>query len=189
MLLEETQSGLIDACRQGDGEALRALFELHKDKVYTIALRYSGDSGAAEDIVQDTFLKLTPALGKFRGDASFEAWLYRLVVNACFDRRRRMKRWVPALDSLREFVKGTGRTPLEDALVNERAALVRSAIATLDHDHRIVVVLRYSAELSYEEIAGILNCPQGTVASRLNRAHGMLEKRLRKNLGKETSYA
>jgi len=62
LLLEETQSDLIDACRRGESDGLRALFDLYKDRLYSVALRYSGDSSAAEDIVQDTFLKLTTAL-------------------------------------------------------------------------------------------------------------------------------
>ena len=185
MLLEETQSDLIDACRRGESDGLRALFDLYKDRLYSVALRYSGDSSAAEDIVQDTFLKLTTALGKFRGDASFDAWIYRLVVNACFDYRRRVKRLLPAMESLLDLVRSPGRTPLDQALGNERSSLLRDAVAKLDPDHRIVVVLRYSAGLSYEEIAGILAVPPGTVASRLHRAHGMLEKRLRKPLGRE----
>ena len=185
MLLEETQSGLIDACRRGDTDALQALFGLHKDRLYSIALRYSGDGSAAEDIVQDTFLKLTTALARFRGESSFDAWLYRLVVNACFDHRRRLKRLLPAVESLLEMVRSPGRSPLDHALVKERSGLLRDAVARLDPEHRIVVVLRYSAGFSYEEIAGILEIPAGTVASRLHRAHGMLEKRLRKPLGKE----
>lgn len=188
LLLEETQAGLIDACRRGDSDALRSLFDLYKDRVYTIALRYSGDCATAEDIVQDTFLKLSVALGKFRGDASFDGWLYRLVVNACFDQRRRMRRFLPMVESLLDFVRGPGHTPLEGILADERSSAVRDAIARLDPEHRMVVVLRYSLSLPYEEIAQILDCPKGTVASRLNRAHGLLEKRLRGRFGKETSY-
>ena len=188
MLLEETQAGLIDACRRGEGNALRALFDLYKDRVYTIALRYSGDSGIAEDIVQDTFLKLPAALAKFRAEASFDGWLYRLVANACFDHKRRARRFLPMVESLLDFVRGPGATQLEHLLADERSSAVRNAVAKLDPEHRMVVVLRYSLGLPYDEIALILDCPKGTVASRLNRAHGMLEKRLRGRFGKETSY-
>lgn len=185
MLLEDTQAGLIDACRRGEAGAHRALFEQYRDKVYTIALRYAGEPGAAEDIVQDTFLKLYGALDHFRGDASFDAWLYRLVVNACFDQKRKTRHLLPLLDTVVGFLRAAGRTPLEDVLADERTALVRDAIARLDPEHRIVVVFRYSLGLAYEEIAAILECAPGTVASRLHRAHGMLERRLRKHLGKE----
>lgn len=188
MLLEQTQAGLIDACRRGEGGALHVLFDLYKDRVYTIAVRYSGDSGIAEDIVQDTFLKLPAALSKYRGDSGFDPWLYRLVVNACFDQRRRTRRFLPMMESLLDFVRGTGQTPLEEVLATEKSTAIRDAIARLDPEHRIVVVLRYSLGLPYEEIAQVLDCPKGTVASRLNRAHGMLEKRLRGRFGKEASY-
>lgn len=91
MLLEDTQSGLIEACRRGETDAQRALFDLYKDRVFTIALRYSGDATTAEDVTQDSFLKLFAAIGKFRGDSGFDSWLYRLVVNACFDQKRKTR--------------------------------------------------------------------------------------------------
>lgn len=183
MLLEDTQSGLIEACRRGESEAQRGLFDLYKDRVYTIALRYSGDVATAEDVTQDSFVKLFAAISKFRGDSGFDSWLYRLVVNACFDHKRRTRRLLPMVDSLVEFLKGPGRGPLEDLLRTEQSSLVRDAIAKLEPEFRMVVVLRYSLDLPYEEIAAILDCPSGTVASRLSRAHSILERRLKKRIG------
>lgn len=87
------------------------------------------------------------------------------------------------VDSLVEFLKGPGRGPLEDLLRTEQSSLVRDAIAKLEPEFRMVVVLRYSLDLPYEEIAAILDCPSGTVASRLSRAHSVLEKRLKKRIG------
>ena len=180
MLLEDTQAELIEACRRGEPEAHRALFEQYKDRVYSIALRYSGDAAAADDITQDTFLKLFGAIANFRGDSGFDSWLYRLVVNACFDQRRRGRRLLPLLDTVVGLFRSPGRDPLDGVLVGEQRGALRAAIDSLEPDQRMVVILRYSAELSFEEIAAVLECPAGTVASRLNRAHGALEKRLRK---------
>src|SRR5271169_2435941 len=89
MVLDANRPQLIDdvieACQRGDSDAFRALFEAYKDRVYSIALRYSGNPAAAMDITQDTFVKLLSRIGEYRSEASFESWLYRLVVNACID--------------------------------------------------------------------------------------------------------
>ena len=187
MLLEDTQSGLIDACRRGETEAQRALFDLYKDRVYTIALRYSGDPATADDVTQDSLVKLFAAIGGFRGNSGFDSWLYRVVVNTCFDHKRKVRRLLPLVDSLVEFLRSPARCPLEDLLRTEQSSLVRDAIAKLEPEFRMVVVLRYSLDLPYEEIAAILACPPGTVASRLSRAHSILEKRLKKRIGARLS--
>lgn len=187
MVLEHTapnlNGDLLDACRRGDPAAFRELFDLHKDKVYSIALRYTGDPGAAQDIAQDTFIKLFGALNKFRGDSSFESWLYRLVVNACFDHRRRERRLMPLVDSLLDLIRTPGANALDGMLRAETDDRIHAAVQSLPPDQRMAVVLRYTQSLSYEEIAAIVGCPPGTVASRLNRAHRTLEKRLTRNKG------
>ena len=86
MVLEAAGKELIEGCQRGECDAFRELFERHKNnKVYSIALRYAGDETMAMDIAQETFLKLFSGIHSFRGDSSFESWLYRLVVNSCFD--------------------------------------------------------------------------------------------------------
>src|SRR5437773_11779231 len=108
MVLEETDREIVEACQRGESEAFRALFEAHKDKVYSIALRYGGDATVAMDIAQETFLKLFSRIGGFRGDASFESWLYRLVVNSCFDQKRRTRRLVPLFEELLAVLQSPG---------------------------------------------------------------------------------
>lgn len=184
MLLEETQSALIEACRRGETGAQQALFNVYKDRVYTIALRYSGDPATAEDVTQESFVKLFAAISKFRGEAGFDSWLYRLVVNACFDQKRKTRRLFPLVDAVVSFLRGPGRGPLEELLQAEQSSLLRDGIARLAPEYRMVIVLRYSLGLSYDEIATILDCPAGTVASRLNRAHGILERRLKGKMGR-----
>src|SRR5437868_7469094 len=115
MVLGVNHRDVIEACRRGDDEAFRVLFEMHKDRVYSIALRYAGNSTAAMDIAQDTFLKLLSNIGQFRGDSSFESWLYRLVVNTCLDYHRRRRRFLPLLeDGLDEALEKV-RCPRERA--------------------------------------------------------------------------
>src|SRR5215475_6364188 len=168
---------LVAACQRGDRDAFRELFEGHKDRVYSIALRFAGNPNTAMDIAQDTFLKLFSTIRDFRGDASFDTWIYRMVVNSCQDHRRRSWRLLPlAIDH-----SATLRQPgdcLSEMLRSEMSGRVRSAVDRLAPDLRIAIVLRYTEGLSYQEIADVLGCSIGTVASRLNRAHKILERRL-----------
>jgi RNA polymerase sigma-70 factor (ECF subfamily) len=172
------ERALIDACKQGDHDAFAVLFEAHKDRVYSIALRFSGDRAAAMDIAQETFLKLLSAIQDFRGEASFDSWVYRLVVNACLDQKRRARRWIPAVDDLFSALRASGETALQQLVRAERQESVQKVVAGLPPDQRIIVILRYTEGLSYDAIGEILGCPAGTVASRLNRAHKVLERRL-----------
>ncbi|MEO8096438.1 MAG: sigma-70 family RNA polymerase sigma factor [Acidobacteriota bacterium] len=169
---------VLEACQRGDQNAFRDLFESHKDKVYSIALRYAGSHSAAMDIAQDTFLKLMDRIGQFRGDSSFDSWLYRLVVNSCLDYRRRQKRWMPMLEEFFDSFRAHEPTALQEMVKDEMQQQVQDVVAKLAPEHRMVVVLRYTEGLSYEEIADLLQCSRGTVASRLNRAHKILERRL-----------
>ena len=114
MVLEQTDKELIEDCRRGQQDAYRALFEKYKDTVYSVALRFSGDAAIAQDIAQETFLKLFSALDSFRGDSNFESWLYRLVVNCCFDHKRRARRWTPLLD---ELLEGAAEHKAEQAIL------------------------------------------------------------------------
>jgi RNA polymerase sigma-70 factor (ECF subfamily) len=175
--LEVKQRDLIDACRRGERDAFRALFETYKDKVYSIAWRYSGDESLAMDIAQDVFLKLFSSIADFRGDSMFSTWVYRLVVNACLDHKRRSWRLIPIADDLLAVLRAPGNS-LDRMLNSEMRDRVRHAVEKLSPELRMVVVLRYTEGLSYDEIAEVLGCATGTVASRLNRAHKVLERRL-----------
>jgi len=178
MVLESNDTDVIAACRRGDPDAFRLLFETYKDRVYSIALRYSGDATTAMDIAQDTFLKLLSCIGEFRGEANFETWLFRLVVNRCLDHHRRGRRWIPMVADLINLVRTSGETVLHELLRTEFESSVQEVVGTLVPEQRIVVVLRYTEGLSYEQIGEILGCSTGTVGSRLNRAHKVLERRL-----------
>lgn len=177
-MVVDTDHDVIQGCQRGDQEAFRELFESHKDKVYSIALRYSGDRAAAMDIAQDTFLKLMDRIGQFRGESSFDSWLYRLVVNSCLDYRRRQKRWLPMVEEFFDTFRAPQASSLQELLKDERQQQVQDVVARLSPEHKLIVVLRYTEGLSYEEIADLLKCSRGTVASRLNRAHKVLERRL-----------
>jgi RNA polymerase sigma-70 factor, ECF subfamily len=177
MVLERSERELVEACQHGEREAFRELFEMHRDRVYSIALRFSGDESAAMDIAQDTFVKLFDSIADFRGSAAFQTWIYRLVVNSCFDYRRRTKKLVPLAEGFLSTLRASADA-LGDLLRREVHTSLRSAVERLSPPLRMAIVLRYTEGLSYEEIAEALNCSQGTVASRLNRAHKALERTL-----------
>jgi RNA polymerase sigma-70 factor (ECF subfamily) len=184
MVLEDTERELVEACQRGDRDAFRALFERHKNKVYSIALRYSGDAETAMDIAQETFLKLFTCIGGFRGASNFESWLYRLVVNCCLDQKRKTRRLMPLVGELLDVLQAPGQSMVEEVAKAELGGRVRSAVGNLPADQRMVIVLRYTQGLSYDEIADILGCSAGTIASRLSRAHKTLERRLSHFAGK-----
>lgn len=170
---------VIEACQQGDRDAFQLLFETYKDKVFSIAV-YSvgGDRSVADDVTQQIFLKLFTAIRQFRGDSEFTTWLYRLVVNACLDERRRRKRWLPWGDTvdMASFTDGKSADKEFDRI--EISEAVQEAIAELKPKFRLPILLKYIEGLSYDEIASVMGCSKGTVASRLNRGHSQLAKRL-----------
>lgn len=176
---------VVESCQQGDREAFRLLFETHKDKVYSIALYFfGGDEALAGDITQQVFLKLFTRISQFRHQSEFTTWLYRLTTNTCIDEQRKRRRFSPLPDTLAATSgahnnSGAGVPAAEARFMRlEVADSVRDAILTLKPKLRIAILLKYFEELSYEEIAAVLNCSKGTVASRLNRGHRILAQRL-----------
>ena len=175
----EISAEIIEACRLGDRDAFRALYDAYKDRVYSISLYFfHGDPAMASDVSQQVFLKLITSIGQFRGDAGFSTWLYRLVVNACLDAARRSK---PDVTLSEEFSKPGSQE--EDYARAQMAHSVRAAVSALPPKFRIAVLLRYFEDLSYEQMAKALHCSMGTVASRLSRGHKILAERLKGFIG------
>ena len=175
---------VVEACRNGDRLAFRELYDIYKDRVYSIALYFfRGDRVAASDVTQQVFLKLLANIDQYRGDSAFSTWLYRLVVNACLDERRLLKPQSAESGNLRlESIAG-GDSQESHYAREQEAASVRAAVASLPPKFRIAMLLRYFDDLSYEEMAKALRCSMGTVASRLNRGHKMLAEKLKKVAG------
>ena len=171
---------ILEACRRGDREAFRALYEAHKDRVYSIAFHFfHADADAAAEVTQQVFLKLMRDVTRFRGDAAFSTWLYRLVVNACVDRARSRRHEAHGQDpSLLETVPAPAASHEDVFARHQVAASVQQAIASLPATLRAAILLRYFEDLSYADIARALNCSIGTVASRLSRGHRLLARTL-----------
>ncbi len=169
---------VIKDCQQGDREAFRLLFEAYKDRVFSIAVySFQGDQTAAGDVTQQIFLKLMTSIVQFRGESQFATWLHRLVVNTCIDEQRRRKRHLGLEEAVGMHSTGE-RKPERGYERQELADTVKAAISELKPKFRMPVLLKYVEGLSYEEIADVLGCSKGTVASRLNRGHKELARRL-----------
>jgi len=180
----ETGQGeaVIEACKLGDRDAFRLLFERHKDRVYSVALYFfGGDEALAGDVTQQVFLKLFTRISQYQGEAEFTTWLYRLTTNACIDEQRKRRRFLQFGGD--DDGGGAGELvenrSMDDALARgELSRSVGRAVAALKPKLRVVMLLKYFEELSYEEIASVLGCSKGTVASRLNRGHKILARKL-----------
>jgi RNA polymerase sigma-70 factor, ECF subfamily len=175
----EISADIIESCRRGDRDAFRALYETYKDKVYSIALYFfHGDSAAASDATQQVFLKLIRGISQFRGESGFSTWLHRLVVNACMDgaRRARPREFDGNLSDVAELAEPGSQE--EDFARRQMERSVQAALSALPVKFRLPILLRYFDDLSYIEMAAAMNCSMGTVASRLNRGHKMLARKL-----------
>ena len=169
---------VIKACQEGDRDAFRVLFETYQDRAYSIAYHFSGDESVARDMTQQVFLKLFGSIGQFHFNSEFSTWLYRLVANVCMDEHRRRRRFIP-WGTATEIHHMVERSTGEDyARRQELGASIRRAITELKPKLRMVILLKYFEELSYEEMAQALGCSPGTIASRLNRGHQMLARKL-----------
>jgi len=180
----ELSTEIIESCRLGDRDAFRALYDLYKDRVYSISLYFfHGNRTVASDVTQQVFLKVMTSIQQFRGDAEFSTWLYRLVVNACMDVARSRKSDAISADRSRMEAFAAPGSQEEDYANAQMANSVRAAVSVLPPKFRIAVLLRYFEDLSYEQMAKALHCSMGTVASRLSRGHKMLAERLKSVMG------
>jgi RNA polymerase sigma-70 factor (ECF subfamily) len=171
-----------EACTGSAGgrtAALESLFLENQKRVYSVALNFfGGNEAAAKDITQQVFLKLFAQFGQFRAEAEFTTWLYRITINACLDEQRKNRRFLSFSDffGLADF---RARRAEEDKVFRrEIADEVQKAVGKLKPKLRLPILLKYVEGLSYEEIAEVLECSTGTVASRLNRGHKMLAGKL-----------
>ncbi len=180
MISSRIDERVIEACQHGDRDAFRLLFEAYKDKVYSISLYYfKGDEASARDVTQQVFLKLMTKIEQFRRDSEFTTWLYRLVVNACLDEQRGRRRFIPFGDGFKTTRRGEDKRAQEESFARiEISDAISDAIGELKPKLRLPILLKYVEGLSYEEMASVLNCSTGTVASRLNRGHQILARRL-----------
>ena len=178
MTENQIEQDLPAACL-GDREVFELLFRENQKRVYSVALNFfGGNSELAEDITQQVFLKIFSSLENFRGEAEITSWLYRVTINACIDEQRKSRRFSFFSDLLGFAEPKIKRTQDDKVYNREISSEVQKAVATLKTKFRLPILLKYVEELSYREIAEILECSEGTVASRLNRGHKLLARKL-----------
>jgi len=169
----------LEACRRGDSDAFRLVFEAHKDRVYSIALCFfDGNEATASDVTQEVFLKLMTAISQFENRSEFSTWLHRIVTNACLDRKRSFRRFLSFGESDAGQLPDRRSSHEEKYIQREIEGSVRKVIAGMKPKLRMAILLKYFDDLSYDEMATAMGCSTATVASRLNRAHRILARKL-----------
>jgi len=179
-----TDRDLIDRARAGDERAFRDLVERYEPRVAATVVGMLGPGDEAEDVGQETFIRLYRSLDRFRGDSSLGTYLTRIAINLSLTALKRRKRWISRFsrqeDGERESPQASW-DPRADLDRDETVRTVRAAVARLAPDHRTVVVLRMIDGYSTRETAEILGIPVGTVMSRLARAMDRLETEMKEH--------
>ena len=188
MTADASDLSLVQRVQRGDKGAFDVLVLKYQHKVVKLVMRYVRNAAEAEDIAQDAFIKAYRALPQFRGDSAFYTWLYRIAINtaknAVVARDRNPVNFDLDMTDNEESYEMQGRlkdseTPEALVLTDEIRTTVNAAIANLPEDLRTAIVLRELEGLSYEEIAATMDCPVGTVRSRIFRAREAIDGRLR----------
>jgi RNA polymerase sigma-70 factor (ECF subfamily) len=173
---------LISQIRQGNILALKTLYEKYKGQVYRTALAITRDREAAEDILQDCFLKVYIHVDKLDGSLPLSPWLHRVAVNLSYNWADKRRRWLQPLEEVIDHLVAPPRTLPESVLERgELQQVIQKAIASLSFEHRVVIVLFYLNDFSLNEIAYVLDCPVGTVKSRLHYARQNLRRKLERD--------
>jgi RNA polymerase sigma-70 factor (ECF subfamily) len=183
---------LVARVQKGDRAAFDLLVRKYQHKVAKLIGRYVRNRAEVEDVAQETFIRAYRAIGAFRGDSAFYTWLYRIAVNTAKNYLESQSRRPPGADveietaellDAAEPLRDTA-TPERNALTAEIADTVRRAIERLPADLRMAITLREIEGLSYEEIAEVMDCPIGTVRSRIFRAREAIDQDLKPLLEK-----
>lgn len=182
----DADAQLVDRCLSGEEAAWDELVRAYTRRVYAVCYRFTGKDGEAQDLTQEVFLRVFRTLKSFRsGEGTFLVWLNRLTRNLLIDhyRRSRLQRATDSIeDQLPVLEEKAALVSRTDSLVAGREAseLLQAALQKLSPDLRETVILRDIEELEYREIAQVLNVPEGTVKSRLNRGRAELARILRR---------
>ena len=172
---------LILRCQERDTAAMGTLVVQYQHWVYNIAYGILGHHEDAQDAAQDAFLSVWQNINKFQFRSQFSTWLYRIVKNKCLnviDQRKRRKTEPMEIDDSQPWVPLDNVTPEQEALRSEQSEILHAALGRLKESYRTILVLRELRELSYEEIAEVLNCTLGRVKSRLHEARKALKDEL-----------
>lgn len=183
----ETDQLLVERVQKGDKRAFDLLVGKYQHKIVSLISRYVSDHAEALDVAQEAFIKAYRAIGRFRGDSAFYTWMYRIAINTAKNYLVSQSRRPPAADidaqDAEQFqvdtrLKDRG-SPEHELLREEIERTINEAIADLPEDLRVAITLREMEGMSYEDIATTMDCPIGTVRSRIFRAREAIDGRLR----------
>lgn len=183
----ETDQILVERVQKGDKKAFDVLVGKYQHKIISLISRYVSDHSEAMDVAQEAFIKAYRALKRFRGDSAFYTWLYRIAINTAKNHLVAQGRRPPASDvdaqdaeqyQVDTRLKDRG-SPEHEMLREEIEQTIHQGIADLPEDLRVAITLREMEGMSYEEIATTMDCPIGTVRSRIFRAREAIDARLR----------
>jgi len=186
-LAEDTDKELVKRVQKGDQAAFDLLFARYQSKIINLISRYVRDSEEVRDVAQEAFIKAYRALPRFRGDSAFYTWLYRIAINTAKNHLLSRSRRPPSTDvdvddaDYRDDADmlRTGEDPEGALSRDELQAAIEQALVDLPEDLRSALTLREFDGLSYEQIAQIMECPVGTVRSRIFRAREFVDQRMR----------
>ncbi|HKU15812.1 MAG TPA: RNA polymerase sigma factor RpoE [Steroidobacteraceae bacterium] len=187
MTQDDSDQQLVERVQAGDKAAFDLLVRKYQHRVLKLVSRFVSDAAEAEDVAQEAFLKAYRALASFRGDSAFYTWLYRIAINtaknALVSNRRRPVDFDLDLQDPEQYDRHArlkeGDTPEGVLLTEEIRNVVERAMEQLPEDLRTAIVLRELEGLSYEEIAEAMDCPVGTVRSRIFRAREAIDRKLK----------
>lgn len=190
-LSEDLDQDLVRRVQQGDKAAFDLLVIKYQHRIVHLVNRYVKDPSEAQDVAQDSFIKAYKALGDFRGDSAFYTWLYRIAINTAknylLSRSRRHSDYEVDMQDAEQIENAPQlkdiETPEHQLMNDQIIAVIKSAIEKLPEEMRIAITLREFEGMSYEEIAEAMDCPIGTVRSRIFRAREAIDEKLNPLLG------
>lgn len=176
--MQPDESQLILKAKHGDTRAFGELVMTYQVFVYNLAFRALGDVNEAQDAAQEAFIRAWQAIPGFRGESRFRTWLYRIVINLCYNRHPGLRRETTQISlEMDDDLHSTGEPgPERLAEASERRALLQEVIDQLPSSYRLLVLLRYQQDMAYEEISAVMNLPLGTVKTGLFRAKARLRE-------------
>lgn len=182
---DNNDAELVQAFRSGDEAALGELIERHRDRLYAYLRRLAGDDAGAEDMFQDTWVKVARNMGAYREENRFSAWLFSVARNTAMDALRRRRPGSVSLDAapedgrpLAETIGSAEPGPEASYEASESRRAIDGALAELSPEQREVFLLRHYSGMSFKEIADALGVPIGTVLARASRAAAKLRDKL-----------